>query len=179
MKGIFIVTFLIFTKALVFGQMENSSPINTLTSIIQETPLEQVGATKESFVQQTENCLVYTVAQQKNSLVYVSESLLEYGWAVNNARMVITRYTYDPIKKEAVEKEGRKFFFPNQELQFINGTYKTEENTLIFTPDKVNKHQKRTFKIVYNPETNKIDYLVDDDNNNYLRGDCLEPVVGM
>lgn len=179
MKGIFIVTFLIFTKALVFGQMESSSPINILASIKQKAPLEQVGATKESFVQQTENCFVYTTEQQKDSLVYVSESLLEYGWAGANARMVITRYTYDPVKKEAVEKEGRKFFFPNQELQFINGTYKTEENTLIFTPDKVDQYEERTFKIVYTLKTNNIDYLVDEDNNNYLRGDCLEPVVGM
>lgn len=179
MRKIFILTLFIFTHALTFGRAEISTKMPILASVGQEVPVEQLRATKKAAGQQTENCFVYTVAQQKDSLVYVSESLLEYGWAGANARMVITRYAYDPVKKEAVEKEGRTFFFPDQELQFINGTYKTEDNILIFTPDKVDQYEERTFKIVYNPETNKIDSLLDENNNNYLRGDCLEPVVGM
>lgn len=179
MRKIFIATCLVFIGISVFGQAGKSNNIPAPALLKEEAPLAQVRAKKVAVREEGENCFSYTAEEQKDSLVYVIENLLEYGWSGDNARTVVTRYSYDPVKKNEEEKEGRTFFAPRQQMQFINGSYKVEENILIFTPDKVDKHPKRTFKILYNLKTNKVDGLIDENNNKYMPGECLEPIISL
>jgi len=57
-------------------------------------------------------CFSYKTEVQKDSLLYVTQSLLEYGWAGDNARMVIITYNYDPVKKAEAKKKGDIYSVP-------------------------------------------------------------------
>lgn len=127
---------------------------------------------------ESEKCFTYKTEIQKDGLTYSTENLLEYGWAADNARMVIITYNYDPVKKAEVEKSGYIYSVP-QSMQFIDGDFVIEKDNLIFTPSKSNKFEKRFFKLIYKSKTKKIDHLEDEKKSFFKASDCLQPSVMM
>lgn len=123
-------------------------------------------------------CFVFKAEEQKDSLVYVTETLLEYGWNNDLARMIITTYDFDPVKKKEAEEDGY-ILVQSETMQFINGTYKIEKDVLTFTPEKPEKFKTRLFKITYKSKTKKINFLTDENNNKLQTGECLQPMVSM
>jgi len=178
MKKIFLVILIISTHLFVFGQQKKSKK-NTIPPPIKkkEYSIPEAIRIEDIVREQTEKCFVYKIEEKKDSLLYVSNSLLEYGWAGDNARMVITSYHYDPVKKKEAEQKGY-VLLEEKDMQFINGSYKAEKNLLIFTPDKLERFEKRIFRLVYRQKTKEIDYLEDEKSNKYVPGDCPEPIVG-
>ncbi|RKE56080.1 hypothetical protein [Sphingobacterium detergens] len=178
MKKIFLIALITFSHFFVFGQQKKPNK-NTIPPPIKkkEYPMPEAKRIEDIFMEQTKRCFIYKVEERKDSLLYVSSNLLEYGWAGDNARMVISSYNYDPIKKKEAEQKGY-VLLEEKNMQFINGSYKTEKDVLIFTPEKEDRFEKRTFKLVYKPKTNKVDYLKDEKNNKYIAGDCQEPILG-
>lgn len=128
--------------------------------------------------QKSEKCFLYTTEEQKDTLVYVTENLLEYGWAGSNARIIITTFDYDPLKKKTVEKKGY-VYAQSKSMEFINGSYKIEKDILIFSPEKPDKFAQRRFKIYYKAKTKNEAYLEDEAKHLFKPGKCLEPMVSM
>jgi len=136
---------------------------------IEELPFEEDDEKK---------CFFFKSEEQKDSLTYVTETLLEYGWNNDLARMIITTYNYDSVKKNQADENG-EILALTQNLQFINGTYKTENDVFTFTPEKSEKFKTQLFKITYKSKTKKVDFLTDENNNTLKTGGCLEPMVKM
>lgn len=126
----------------------------------------------------SKKCFVYKAEEKKDSLVYVTENLLEYGWAGSNARLIITTYNYDPEKKKQTEKDGETLT-QSQNLHFIDGRYKIEKNIFNFTPDKSENYESRTFKLIYKPKTQNVESLTDENNHPYKKGECLQPMISL
>ncbi|WP_343565735.1 hypothetical protein [Sphingobacterium sp.] len=179
MKKIFLVALIIFTHFIVFGQQKRSKK-NTIPPPIKkkEYPIPEAKGIEDLIIEQKKKCFVYKIEEKKDSLLFVNSNLLEYGWAGDNARMVITSYHYDPIKKKEAEQKG-DVLLNEEHVQFINGSYKTEKDILIFIPEKADRFKTRAFRLVYKSNVKEIDYLEDEDNNKYIAGDCSEPVVGL
>jgi len=124
------------------------------------------------------NCFVYKNEEQKDSLIYVTETLLEYGWASDLARIIITTYDYDPVKKKEAEEAGYTLV-QAETMQFIEGIFKIENSILTFTHDKLDRFKTQLFKINYKPKTKKVDFLTDENNNKLQTGECLQPMVSI
>ncbi|WCM40933.1 hypothetical protein MG290_08130 [Flavobacterium sp. CBA20B-1] len=82
-----------------------------IRKVIPPPPVRQVEKlpveVAEPIIEATEKkCFIYKTETQKEAMMFVTETLLEYGWSNNLAQMVITTYHFDPIKKEQTEKEG-------------------------------------------------------------------------
>ena len=123
-------------------------------------------------------CFVFRAEEQKDSLTYVTETLLEYGWNNDLARMIITTYDFDPVKKKEAEEDGYTLV-QSETMQFINGTFKIEKDVFTFTPEKSEKFKTQLFKITYKSKTKKVDFLTDENNNKLQTGECLQPMVKM
>jgi len=177
MKKILLLTLIVLTNSLVSGQQKKSKRKTFPPPIKREAPVVMAEPIAEIVPLQPKNCFVFNFEEKKDSLLYVSKSLLEYGWAGDNARMVITSYNYDPVKKKEVEKDGKMLLFHEEKMQFINGSYKFEQDLLIFTPEKTDRFEKRTFRLIYKTKTKKVDYLQDEKNNKYVSGGCQEAMV--
>ena len=130
------------------------------------------------FEDDDKKCFVYKNEEQKDSLTYVTETLLEYGWNNDLARMIITTYDFDPVKKKEAEEDGYTLV-QSETMQFINGTFKIEKDVFTFTPEKSEKFKTQLFKITYKSKTKKVDFLTDENNNKLQTGECLEPMVKM
>jgi len=130
------------------------------------------------FEDDEKKCFVFKAEEQKDSLTYVTETLLEYGWNNDLARIIITTYNYDSVKKNQADENG-EILALTQNLQFINGTFKIEKDVFIFTPEKSEKFKTQLFKITYKSKTKKVDFLTDEDNNKLQTGECLQPMVKM
>jgi hypothetical protein len=92
---IFIIAILNLT--VVFGQKKKSNQSLQLPPkvlVIKELPIAE------------KKCYVYKSEVPKDSLIFESTYLLEYGWNDGeNARIIIKTMEYDPIKeKEAIQK---------------------------------------------------------------------------
>lgn len=116
--------------------------------------------------------------EKKDSLVYVTETLLEYGWNSDLARIIITSYDYDPIKKKEAKEAGYDLV-QTETMQFIDGVFKIEKRTFTFTPDKLDRFKAQLFKITYKPKAKEIEFLIDENNNKLQPGECLQPMVMM
>ena len=123
----------------------------------------------------SKKCFVYTTEEQKDSRVYVTESLLEYGWASTNARIIITTYDYDPAKKQ--ENEDAYIF--SKSLEFIEGDFKIENGKLGFMPEKSDKYQKQIFRLINKSKSKTIEYLEDEKKHQYKEGECLQPTISI
>lgn len=130
------------------------------------------------FEDDDKKCFVFKAEEQKDSLTYVTETLLEYGWNNDLARMIITTYDFDPIKKKEAEADGY-ILVQSESMQFINGTFKIEKDVFTFIPTKKDQFETRFFKITYKSKTKKVDFLTDENNNKLQTGECLEPMVKM
>ncbi|MEG1021476.1 MAG: hypothetical protein RSE50_08160 [Myroides sp.] len=130
------------------------------------------------FEDDKKKCFVFKAEEQKDSLTYVTETLLEYGWNNDLARMIITTYDFDPVKKKEAEEDGY-ILVQSETMQFINGTYKIEKDVFTFTPEKSENFKKQLLKINYKDKTKKVDFLRDENNNKLQTGECLQPMVSM
>ena len=126
----------------------------------------------------SKKCFVYKSEEQKDSIVYVTENLLEYGWAGSNARLIITTYNYDLAKKKQLEKDG-EILTQSQSLHFIDGKYRIEKNIFNFTPDKSENYEDRIFKLIYKPKTQNVESLKDEKDHPYTKGECLQPMISL
>ncbi len=123
-------------------------------------------------------CFVYKMEEQKDSLTYVTETLLEYGWHSDLARMIITTYDYDADKKKKAEEEGYSLI-QTETMQLIDGIFKIDKGIFTFTPDNSEKFKTQLFKITYKPKSKQVDFLTDENNNKLQTGECLQPMVSM
>ncbi len=123
-------------------------------------------------------CLIYKFEIPKDSLIFESTNLLEYGWSGENARIVIKTVQYDPIKEKKAKEEGYDMIW-KRTLQYINGRYKIEKNILTFIPEKLDTHKIQTFKLIYKTKSKDLDYLIDENDKKYIIGNCLEPTIEM
>ena len=123
-------------------------------------------------------CFVYVNEVTKDSMVNVTETLLEYFPSGSNARMVITTYQYDPELKKKLSGSGETLA-QTQQLQFIEGKYTIEKGTLTMTPSKKDQFEPRRFKLVNKPKTQTLLHLKDEQNHLYKKGKCLEPVISL
>lgn len=92
----------------------------------------------------------YMKETPNDGMVQVEERVLEYGWSDDLARIVITEYNYDPVKRKEAEEAGYQYLARTKTLQYIEGRFHVEGNTLIFTPDKPDKFDTVTFGVQYN-----------------------------
>ena len=129
------------------------------------------------------NCFLYVNESSTDTLVSITENLLEYGWNNDLARMVISNFNYDPKIKKKLEKEGKTLNY-TKTSQFINGSFSLEKGILTFIPDKdeANKinmvNENKIFRIILKPKSKNINYLKDENGNKYSKGECLEPIIG-
>ena len=126
----------------------------------------------------SKKCFSFTMEEKKDSLVYVTETLLEYGCNSDLARIIITSYDYDPIKKKEAKEAGYDLV-QAETIQFIDGVFKIENGTFTFTPDKLDRFKTQLFKITYKPNTKEVEFLIDENNNKLQSGECLQPMVMM
>lgn len=176
MKNLILIC-IIMLSASAFGQQKKTKkpPPITRTEIL---PPPETKKIDEQNIDKTKKCFVYKMEEQKDSVVYVTENLLEYGWAADNARLVITTYNYVPAKKDMNKKEGN-IYAQSQRLRYIEGTYTIQKGILGFIPDKAQNYQNRTFKIDYKPKTQKVQSLQDESNHRYTKGGCPEPTISL
>ena len=166
---IFILT--AFSCGVVFGQQKDTTQISLQISEPNPKIIPYAELLPEDR-EETKQCFVYITEKQKDSLVYVTENLLEYGWNGSNARIVITTYNYEVSKKKKINNIVTK-----KQLQFIDGEYKIDNGKLTFTPNKDEKFEQKTFNLIYNKM--KIDYLEDENGNKYTSGGCSQPIMSL
>lgn len=130
------------------------------------------------FEDDDKKCFVYKAEEQKDSLVYVTETFLEYGWNNDMARMIITTYDFDPVKKKKAEEEGY-ILAQTETMQFIDGLFKIEKDIFTFTPTKTDRFKAQSFKITYKPKTKQVAFLTDENNKKLQTGECLQPMVSI
>lgn len=177
MRKIIILVPMIMAHILCFGQKKKSGKTDfPFPKIENTTRVPEAKKIEDLDLVPSKSCFVYNTEEKKDSLLFVNENLLEYGWAGDNARMVITSYSYDPIKKESAAKSGY-VLLEERKMQFVNGSYKIQNDMLVFTPEKKEKFKTRRFRLLYKSRTKKIDCLIDEENNKFFPGDCLEPMV--
>lgn len=123
-------------------------------------------------------CFVYKKEEKKDALIYVTETLLEYGWNNDMARMIITNYEYDPIAEKEAEEKGY-VLAQSKQLQFIDGHFKITNDTFTFTPTNTNEFKTEIFKINFENKTKKVKQLKNQDDELFVKGACLEPMVSM
>ncbi|MNK85772.1 hypothetical protein D3C87_1056620 [compost metagenome] len=123
-------------------------------------------------------CFVYVSEITKDSMVNVTENLLEYFPSGSNARMIITTYQYNPEVKKQLSGSG-EMLAQTQQLQFIEGKYTIEKGTLTMTPDKKDRFDTRRFKLVNKPKTQTVINLKDEQNHLYKKGNCMEPMISL
>lgn len=172
-----ILIFALLASSFAIGQKKKTStkPI-VPPPVIQRVPEEKAPELVRT-PSETEKCYVYKTETQKDSRVFVTENLFEYGWAHTNARLVITKYDYDFVKKKQAEKNGY-VYAQSQTRKFIEGDFTIDNKILTFTPDK-KEDEKRIFKLLYKPNSKSVDHLEDKDKNKYIIGDCLQPTVSL
>jgi len=178
MKNLFIITILLIC-IFALGQKKKSTKMAPPPVV---APKINPPATKKApdftYWNNAAKCYIYRTEEKKDSLVYVTENLLEYGWVASNARMIITTYSFDPIKKQQVEKDGY-IYGQSKTMQYIDGEFALEKGNLTFTPNKKDKFDVRHFKLVYKPKTQKVNYIKDENDRPYKIGDCPVPTVSL
>ncbi|WP_367330604.1 hypothetical protein [Sphingobacterium multivorum] len=179
MKKISILILIILAHMLCFGQKKKSGKTRLSFPKI-ERPIDPPEAKRieDLDLVPMAKCFVYKTEERKDSLLFIIENLLEYGLAGDNARMVITSYSYDPAKKAAAKNKG-EVLVEEKSMKFVNGSCKIHNDVLVFTPEKLEKFKVRTFGLIYKPKSKKIDYLKDEESNKFVPGDCLEPTVSL
>ncbi|MBV6878539.1 hypothetical protein NG800_001490 [Epilithonimonas ginsengisoli] len=175
MKTVFVII-LIMMSGLTFGQQKKTKKAPPITPPTLLPPPEVKKL--EDYSKDEKKCFIYKSEEQKDSIVYVTENLLEYGWAGSNARFVITTYNYDAAQKSQTEKDGQ-IYAQSQRLRYIDGKYTIQKNILNFTPDKAENYQNRTFKIIYKPKSQKVESLKDESSHQYKKGGCTEPTISL
>lgn len=123
-------------------------------------------------------CFVYTTKEEKEGRVFVTESLLEYGWNNNLARMIITNYDYDPVAEKKANEKGY-IIGQSKQLQFIEGTFRVAKGVLTFEPEKLDLFKTESFKILFEGKDKKVKHLTNSRNEVFEKGECLKPMVSM
>lgn len=175
MKNVFMIAALLlcFVGSAQKKKSRKIVPPPPVREIPPPTKIEEIYVEDDS-----KKCFVYKAEEQKDSIVYVTETLLEYGWASDLARMIVTSYDYDPIKKKEAKEAGYDLV-QAETMQFIDGVFKIENGTFTFTPDKLDRFKTQLFKITYKPKTKEVEFLIDENNNKLQTGECLQPMVMM
>lgn len=157
-----------------FAQKKKSGKISP--PILKQTVFEGPPEVKRIEIEDPNKCFVNTSKENKEGLDYYTDTLLEYGWVADNARIIITSYNYDPVKQVEAKKAGL-VFNSSQKLQFINGNFKISNNILTFTPEKLDKFKIQNFKLIY--KSKKLNSLEGENKMILKNGKCLEPMVSM
>lgn len=170
MKNIFLVTTLLLSS---FTMAQKKT---TTKKIVRTAPLEPPVAKR--LEEAKDKCYVYATQEKKDNKVYKKESLLEYGGSSIRARIIITTSEYDDGKKTEAEDTDR-ISGQSSQMQIIHGTFTLDKNTVHFTPDKIDKYEKRTFQLVNKPKSKTLDYVKDENNNIWKEGSCMEPMISL
>ena len=165
---------IILLQAAAFGQNRTDKPVPPPVRIAPPPSKRE----PVLIVEKEEQCFMYKAEQHKDSLVYVTETLLKYRWNSDRARIMLTTYTYDPVEKAKAEEAGYDLL-SEEYVQFIDGRVKLEKNHLIFIPDKPEKFKSHTFTVIYQAETDQVKCLMDENNHILSTSDCPLPIVSM
>lgn len=122
--------------------------------------------------------MVFKTEKETDSLLYVKEMLLEYGWNNKLARIIETTYEYNPVKERKAKENGYVLAYSKQ-LQFIEGVFRIEQNIFTFIPDKSDKFKPQIFRIIRQSKTNHEIKFINEENNVFIKGDCLEPMISI
>lgn len=120
---------------------------------------------------QTKKCFLHATEVIKDSVVYVTQNLLEYGYEDNKARILITTYDYDLVKEKLAKLNGSSLT-KLETIQFVDGTYKIEKNLLTFKPDDAINFKTTQFKISFKPKSSTIQFLTNKTGEKYVKGEC-------
>lgn len=175
MKNLIMLTALLMC-CVATAQKKKPKKVPPPPPVIMEIPPPRLESMKE---EDPKKCFLYKAEEKKDNMTYVTETLLEYGWNNDLARIVTTTYEYDHVKKKEAEDKGFRLIY-REFIKFTDGVYKIDKNTLTFTPTDTDSDnlEAQYFKIVYKPKTKKIDFLMDSNNNKLEISNCLEVVVG-
>ena len=144
--------------------------------ISKQTVFERPPEVKKFEIEDSKKCFVNTAKETKDGRDHFTDTLLEYGWSADNARIIITTYNFDR-EKEAEAKRSGLVFDASQKFQFINGNFTISKNILTFIPEKLEKFQKHSFKLIY--RSKKLNSLEGENKMILNKGKCLEPMVSM
>lgn len=172
MRNLMLAT-VVLTSCLTFGQKKMAKK-ESVPPIVKPAPVKEQIIEKPIFYDNEEKCFIYTTEEKKDNLVYHTEKLLKYGWASNNARIIITTYNYDPVEKQKTESSGDILGYPIK-TQYIDGKYRIEKNTVFFTPDKADKFDKQNFQLIYKSKT--LDHAIDNQDNILKKVKCSQQSI--
>lgn len=172
MRKLMLATVLL-TSCFAFGQKKTAKK-QSVPPIVKPAPIETPKIEQPISYDDEEKCFIYTKDEKKDNLVYNTEKLLKYGWASNNARIIITSYNYDPVEKQKAESSGDILGYPIK-TQYIDGKYRIEKNTVFFTPDKTDKSDNQNFQLIY--QSKKLHHAIDNQNNILTKIKCPEQSI--
>lgn len=174
---IFIIT--ILCCGATFGQQKKSKKARfEVPKVKRDKPVEIPPPPAPNTISENENCFLFRQEEPKDSLVYVTENLLEYGRYGDNARIFVYNSNYDPVKKEEAEKQGM-MLVQSETVQLIDGTFKIVKDELIFTSKESKEFKNQVFRLFFKTKTQKVDYLKDEKGNKYGRGKCHVATVSI
>ena len=168
-----IITLTIFSLS--FGQKKKSNKVPPPIMPPKIIPVPQEKTPDYPGAERSKKCFVYIATSEKDSRVYVTENLFEYGWSSTNARMITTTYDYDAAKK----KENESAYIYSKISQYVDGDFTEAKNKVMFSPSKSEKYPKKTFNVFYKSKSKTIDHLEDENQNKYKKGECPEPTVSI
>lgn len=176
MKNLIIIIILA-CSSITFAQKKKTPRIVPPPPPVREAPPVAI----ESLTKEDDNstkCFVYTTKEEKEGRVFVTESLLEYGWNNDLARMIITNYDYDPVAEKEANEKGY-IIGQLKQLQFIEGTFRVGKGVLTFEPEKLDLFKTESFKILFEGKDKKVKHLTNSRNEVFEKGECLKPMVSM
>lgn len=171
-----LFVFAVVGSNVAYGQKKKTKIIIPPPPIIMPTKAEP--PKRPAIEDQSTKCFVYINEVPKDSMVAVTENLLEYKPSSSSARMVITTYEYDPKLRSKANESG-EMLARTQQLQFIDGTYDIEKDTLTMMPNNKDRFETRRFKIVNKPKTQTVINLKDEQKHLYKKGKCLETMTNI
>lgn len=179
MKSLIIITALLSCSSIAFAQQKKPNKTKTPPPKIKPAPKvllpPPIAKIPDMYKEQ---CYIYNSEETKDALINQTKTFVEYGWSGDNARIIIERKEYDPVKEKEAQEKGYSLVW-NETAQYINGKYKIDKNILTIIPDKSDQFQSQKFKLIYKAKTKEVDYLQDDKNNKYKIGECPLPVISI
>ncbi|WP_262152304.1 hypothetical protein [Chryseobacterium foetidum] len=173
----FLLAIAILSTSLAHGQKKKPAKVIPPPPIVR-TEKEPPPPPSLAIEDSSKKCFVHVSEVPKDSMVAVTENLLEYFPSGSNARMVITTYQYDPKLKKQLNGSD-EMLAQSQQLQFIEGKYTIEKGILTMIPYKKDKFDTRRFKLVNKPKTQTVINLKDEQNHLYKKGNCIEPMISL
>lgn len=176
MKKLILCLAILTCSTMAFAQQKKTTKTRTTPRKVEQPPVIIPPPSDELTV--TNYCFVYLHEEKKGDMVHADNTILEYGWAGQNARMVIESKEYDPIKEKEAKEKGEHLVW-EETVQYINGKFKITNDVLTFMPDKPERYKTRVFKVIYKGKSKEPDYLIDEHKNKYLPGDCPTPIISV